>query len=185
MTGVLQKIRCGIVGIVLLLGVVTAVPVTAETSAPISQAQQMEGSQPVVAASAPVRQFRPQFKRDDAPSGGQMFAPYVLIVLCLIAGCLWWGLRRKKQLGVLLPTIESSPLKIIKHQRLSGKTMLHIVQYRGQELLLAEHANGVKVLHRIELGSVNAAISAPVNTDVATSADQSDENVLDMESSKE
>lgn len=170
MIGLLQKIRCAMTGIVLLLSV--AVPVAAETSAPITQPPQMESSQPVVTASAPVRQFRPQFKRDDAPSGGQMFAPYVLIVLCLVAGFLWWGLRRKKQLGGLLLSIEPSPLKVIKHQRLSGKTMLHIVQYRGQELLLAEHVNGVSVLHRVEPGSGDAA-------------GQSDENVLDMESSKE
>lgn len=164
-----HQIRCAIVGVVMLLG---AVPAVAETSAPISQPQQMKSSQPIVTASAPVRQFRPQFKRDDAPSGGQMFAPYVLIVLCLIAGFLWWGLRRKKQVGGLLLSLEPSPLKVIKHQRLSGKTMLHIVQYRGQELLLAEHVNGISVLHRTELGSGDAA-------------DQSDENVLDMESSKE
>lgn len=100
------------------------------------------------AASQPAPRL--QFKTDDAPAAAEISAPYIIVVLCLIGGVAWWKIRRtpfRKQPDRTTDAL----LQIVRHQRLSGKTVLHVIRYQNQELLLAEHGQGITVLVKTDM----------------------------------
>jgi flagellar biogenesis protein FliO len=86
------------------------------------------------------------FRRDagDAASLGQTVAAFVLCLL-LLGAALWW-LRRKRQAPGEPRTDAKAALRVVQRARLSGKTMLSVVEFDGERHLIAHSDQAIAVV---------------------------------------
>ena len=88
-----------------------------------------------------------QFKQDHVSATGHLTTSYIVGMLVLVAAIVASWLFRNKLLNQKNQIFQSSEsLQVIRRQRLSAKTALYVVQYQDQQLLIAEHSQGVTLL---------------------------------------
>jgi hypothetical protein len=96
------------------------------------------------------------FKQDTASTAA--LAGRGLAVLALAALAAYGGALALKRLGLTRPGLPGLARRVrrLETLRLSRRSVLHVVEYRGEELLLAEGEHGVHLVSRRPEGATDA-----------------------------
>jgi hypothetical protein len=101
--------------------------------------------------SAPLPGTRPAipFKQEEESTAA--LAGRGLAVLALAALAAYGGALALKRLGLVRPGLpglsgQARRVRLLETMRLSRRSVVHVVHYRGEELLLAESEHGVRLL---------------------------------------
>lgn len=96
------------------------------------------------------------FKQDEESTAA--LAGRGLAVLALAALAAYGGARALKRFGLARPGLPglTRRVRLLETVRLSRRSVLHVVHYRGEELLLAEGEHGVHLVSSRQEGAADA-----------------------------